>query len=74
MAIVEIKTQMTGSVWKINVEINQVVSEDQELIILESMKMEIPIVAPEDGVIKEIKVNEGDFVSEGDVVILMEEE
>lgn len=73
METIEVKTQMTGSVWKITVEVGQEVSEDQEVVILESMKMEIPILAPEDGVIKEIKVKVGDFVSEGDVVILIEE-
>ncbi len=69
----EVQTQMTGSVWKIVVEVGQQVEEDQELIILESMKMEIPIVAPEDGVVKQILVKENDFVSEGDVVIILEE-
>lgn len=71
---IEIKTQMTGNVWKIVAEVGQQVEEDQEVIILESMKMEIPVLAPEDGVITEIKIAEGDFVSEGDVVMIMEEE
>lgn len=68
---VEVKSQMTGSVWKVVVAVGQQVKEDEELIILESMKMEIPIIAPEKGVIKEILVNESDFVSEGDVVIIL---
>ena len=68
---VEVKSQMTGSVWKIVVAVGQEVKGDEELIILESMKMEIPIIAPEKGVIKEILVNESDFVSEGDVVIIL---
>lgn len=73
MVTIEVKAPITGSVWKINVEVGQAVVEDQDVIILESMKMEIPILAPEDGVVKEIQVTEGSSVTEGDVVILMEE-
>lgn len=69
---IEVKSQMTGSVWKIVVEVGQQVEEDEELVILESMKMEIPIVAPEAGIIKEILVNESDFVSEDDVVVILD--
>lgn len=71
---IEVKSPMTGSMWKVVVEVGQKVEEDQEVCILESMKMEIPIVAPEDGVVKEILVNEGDFVSEDDVVLIIEED
>lgn len=71
---VEVKSQMTGNVWKIVVQEGQQVEEDQEVLILESMKMEIPVPAPEDGVIKEVRVSEGDFVSEGDIVAILEEE
>lgn len=70
---IEINSPMTGSVWKVLVTVGQEVEEDQEVVILESMKMEIPIMAPEEGVIKEVHIAEGDSVSEGDVVIVMEE-
>ncbi|MBD3108910.1 acetyl-CoA carboxylase biotin carboxyl carrier protein subunit [Bacillus sp. AGMB 02131] len=71
---IEVRAQMTGSIWKITAEVEQKVEEDQEVLILESMKMEIPITAPETGTVKEILVAEGDFVTEGDVVMIIEEE
>ncbi|MEK4131118.1 biotin/lipoyl-containing protein [Solibacillus sp. FSL W8-0474] len=70
---IEVKSPMTGSAWKVLVTVGQEVEEDQEVIILESMKMEIPILAPEDGIIKEVHIAEGNSVSEGDVVVVMEE-
>lgn len=68
----EIKATMAGSVWKIVVSEGDSVSVDQDLIILESMKMEIPIPSEKEGTVKELKVNEGDFVNEGDVVAIIE--
>lgn len=72
MALVEIKTEISGSVWKIETEVGAKVEEEDVLIILESMKMEIPLMAPEGGVVKEIAVTEGDSVTEGDVTIILE--
>jgi len=63
---------MAGNVWKITVSQGEAVEEDQDIVILESMKMEIPIPAEDDGVVKEIKVAEGDFVNEGDVIAIIE--
>lgn len=68
----EVKATMAGSVWKITVKPGDVVEEDQDIVILESMKMEIPIGAEDDGTVKEIKVAEGDFVNEGDVIAIIE--
>lgn len=68
----ELKATMAGSVWKITVNQGDNVEEDQDIIILESMKMEIPIGAEEAGTVKEIKVAEGDFVNEGDVIAIIE--
>ncbi|WP_163972165.1 acetyl-CoA carboxylase biotin carboxyl carrier protein subunit [Oceanobacillus halotolerans] len=68
----ELKATMAGSVWKITVNKGDVVKEGQDVVILESMKMEIPIPAEQDGAIKEIKVSEGDFVNEGDVIAVIE--
>ncbi|MDQ0884285.1 acetyl-CoA carboxylase biotin carboxyl carrier protein subunit [Peribacillus sp. V2I11] len=68
----ELKASMAGSVWKIVANEGQSVTDGQDIIILESMKMEIPIAAEEDGTIKELKVNEGDFVNEGDVLAVIE--
>ncbi|MDM5212700.1 acetyl-CoA carboxylase biotin carboxyl carrier protein subunit [Peribacillus sp. RS7] len=68
----ELKASMAGSVWKIVANEGQSVTEGQDIIILESMKMEIPIGAEDAGTIKELKVNEGDFVNEGDVLAVIE--
>ncbi len=68
MATVDIKTEITGNVWKILVKVGDTVAEDEPLMILESMKMEIPVVVVENGIVKEILVNEEDTVREGSVV------
>ncbi|MEB2631554.1 acetyl-CoA carboxylase biotin carboxyl carrier protein subunit [Peribacillus frigoritolerans] len=68
----ELKASMAGSVWKIVANEGQSVTDGQDIIILESMKMEIPIAAEEAGTIKELKVKEGDFVNEGDVLAVIE--
>lgn len=72
MAEVEVKSEITGSVWKIVVGVGDRVSEDDPLIILESMKMEIPLLATEDGTVKEIRVKEGDPIAEGEVAVVLE--
>ncbi len=74
MADIDVECETTGSVWKIVSQVGQTVEEDDELMILESMKMEIPVCAPCDGVVKEILVEEGAAVSEGDVVAVMLED
>ncbi|NLI68013.1 MAG: acetyl-CoA carboxylase biotin carboxyl carrier protein subunit [Bacilli bacterium] len=68
----EVKASMAGNVWKINVQVGDEVSAGEDVVILESMKMEIPIAAEASGTVKEIKVNEGDFVNEGDVIAVIE--
>ncbi len=68
----QITSNMAGSVWKILVKVGDEVEEGQEVIILESMKMEIPIEAGTSGKILEITINEGDFVNEGDVLMTIE--
>lgn len=68
----EISSEITGSVWRIEVSVGDQVEEDDELIILESMKMEIPVLSGIDGTVKEIKVEEGDTVTEGTVIIVVE--
>jgi acetyl-CoA carboxylase biotin carboxyl carrier protein len=65
----EILTNMAGNVWKVVVKLGDQVSEGQDVVILESMKMEIPISSEVSGIVDEIIVNEGDFVNDGDVVI-----
>lgn len=70
---IEVKAHITGTVWKIEVDEGDEVREEDTLILLESMKMEVPIEAPEDGVVGEILVEEGDAVTEGQVVMVLEE-
>ena len=65
----EVLTNMAGNVWKITVKPGDQVSEGQDVVILESMKMEIPISSEVNGIVDEIIVNEGDFVNDGDVVV-----
>ena len=68
----EVEAHITGNVWKILVKVGESVEEGDQLVILESMKMEIPIEAEEEGTVKEIKIEEGQAVNEGDVVILLD--
>lgn len=69
MAIVDIRCDITGTIWKILKQVGDSVAEDEPILILESMKMEIPLVAPEQGVVLEIEGKEGDIASEGSVLV-----
>ncbi|MCG5103223.1 acetyl-CoA carboxylase biotin carboxyl carrier protein subunit [Oceanobacillus alkalisoli] len=62
-------SNIAGTVWKVNVTENERLEKDQTVIILESMKMEMPITSSVKGTVKEVRVNEGDFVNEGDILI-----
>lgn len=68
----EIKAHITGTVWKIEVEVGEEVEEEDELVILESMKMEMPVETPVDGTVKEILIKEGEAVTEGQVMFIVE--
>ena len=68
----EIKASMAGNMWKIVAKVGDAVEEGEDVAILESMKMEIPIPSEVAGTVKEIKVNEGDFINEGDVIMIVE--
>jgi len=72
MPLLDVKSEIAGTVWKILVRPGDSVSEDQVLMILESMKMEIPLTTPEEGVVKEIRVMEGDQIAEGEVAAILE--
>jgi acetyl-CoA carboxylase biotin carboxyl carrier protein len=67
-----VDAHITGTVWKIEVEVGQDVEEGDTLVILESMKMEMPVEAEDDGKVKEIAVKEGQSVSEGDTLVSLE--
>jgi len=71
VATVEVTAEIAGSVWKIVAAVGQELEEDDPIVILESMKMEIPVVAPEAGRITEILVAEGDSVTDGTVIARM---
>lgn len=68
----EVKSQISGTVWQVLVEVGQAVEEEEDLIILESMKMEIPVAAPQSGTIKEVKVKPNQPVQEGEVLLILE--
>jgi biotin carboxyl carrier protein len=71
VADLRVRSEIAGSVWKVEVTVGDTVAEDDPLVILESMKMEIPLVAPRSGVVKEILVAEGEPIAEGDIAVIL---
>ena len=71
MAELKVRSEIAGSVWKIAVAVGDRVAEDDPLVILESMKMEIPLLAPQAGTVKAILVAEGEQVVEGDIAVIL---
>lgn len=67
-----LESPMAGKVLEINVEVGATIAEDDEIVVIEAMKMENPVFATEGGVVKEIKVKEGQQVGEGEVLIVLE--
>ena len=70
--MIEITAPMSGKMWKILVKAGDSIGEDDEVAILEAMKMEIPVVSPADGTVKEIMVKEGDAVEAEAVIMTLE--
>ncbi len=68
---VDVPAHITGTIWKIEKQKGDAVSEGDVIVIIESMKMEMPVEAPEDGVIQEIRCAEGQSVQEGDVLAVL---
>ena len=68
----EIEAHITGTVWKIEVSIGDTIEEGDTVVILQSMKMEMPVEAEDEGTVKEILVSEGQSVSEGDTLVVLE--
>ena len=64
-----ITSNMAGTVFKVLVQMGQAVAEGEDVVILESMKMEVPVSAQESGTVKRVAVAEGDFVNEGDLLV-----
>lgn len=73
MAAIEVKSVVTGSVWKIVASVGQKLAPGDEIMVLESMKMEIPVICDDGGILKELRVAEGVPVTEGQVVAVVEE-
>ena len=67
-----IEAHITGTIWKIEVAVGDTVEEGDTVLILESMKMEMPVEAEDAGTVKEILVTEGQSVSEGDTLVVLE--
>jgi len=67
----EVKAELVGTVWKVLVKAGDAVHEDQELVVLESMKMEIPVVAPRAGTVAEVRVRPNDVVAENQVLVVL---
>ncbi len=72
MAETTVRSEVNGSVWKILVKVGDKVAQDDPLIYAESMKMEIPVLAPEDGVVSQVFVTEGQTLAEGDPVVALQ--
>jgi acetyl-CoA carboxylase biotin carboxyl carrier protein len=68
--VAEVRAEMVANVWKIVVADGDTVEDGDTLLILESMKMEIPVIAEDEGTVT-IKVTEGDVVQEGDLLALI---
>ena len=67
----DVPAHITGTVWKVEVSVGQVVPAGEVLVILESMKMEMPVEAPEAGTVKEIRCRPSQPVNEGDVLVVL---
>jgi acetyl-CoA carboxylase biotin carboxyl carrier protein len=70
--VAEIRAEMVANVWKVVVAEGDQVEDGDTLVILESMKMEIPVVAEDSGTVAQLKVAEGDVVQEGDLIAVVE--
>ena len=67
----KVSAHITGTVWKIEVKEGEAVTEGQVCVIIESMKMEMPVEAPQAGKVEKVHVPEGQAVSEGDVLVTL---
>jgi acetyl-CoA carboxylase biotin carboxyl carrier protein len=70
--VAEVEAHITGTVWKVEVAVGDAVREGDTVVILESMKMEMPVEAELEGTVSEVLVEEGQAVSEGDPRVVLE--
>jgi acetyl-CoA carboxylase biotin carboxyl carrier protein len=71
VAVAEVRAEMVANVWKVVAKQGDTVADGDTLVILESMKMEIPVVAESSGTVSELRVEEGQVVQEGDVIAVI---
>jgi len=69
----EVLVPLAGNIWEVIVEVGEEVEEDDELVIIEALKMENPVYAPCDGTVSEIRVKKGDTVEDDDILMIIEE-
>ena len=67
-----VEAHITGTVWKVECEVGDTVAEGDTVVVIESMKMEMPVEAEDAGTVREIRCAEGQAVSEGDVLVVLE--
>jgi acetyl-CoA carboxylase biotin carboxyl carrier protein len=70
--VVEIRAEMVANVWQVKAAQGATVAAGDELVILESMKMEIPVLAESAGTVTQLAVAEGDVIQEGDLIAVIE--
>jgi acetyl-CoA carboxylase biotin carboxyl carrier protein len=70
--LTEIEAHITGTVWKVEVAVGDTVEEGDTVVILESMKMEMPVEAEDEGTVKEVLCEEGQAVNEGDPLVVLD--
>jgi acetyl-CoA carboxylase biotin carboxyl carrier protein len=70
--VAAIEAHITGTVWKVEVAVGDTIEEGDTVVVLESMKMEMPVEAEDEGTVKEVLVSEGQSVSEGDPLVVLE--
>jgi acetyl-CoA carboxylase biotin carboxyl carrier protein len=70
--VANIEAHITGTVWKIEVAVGDTVEEGDTVVVLESMKMEMPVEAEDEGTVSEIRCAEGQSVAEGDTLVVLD--
>ena len=70
--MIQVEAHITGTVWKIEGEVGDRIEEGDTVVVLESMKMEMPVEAEDPGVVREIRCEEGQSVAEGDTLVVLE--
>jgi acetyl-CoA carboxylase biotin carboxyl carrier protein len=70
--VTDVEAHITGTVWKIECEVGDLVQEGDTVAILESMKMEMPVEAEDAGTVTEIRCEEGQAVNEGDTLVVLD--